>query len=162
MLGYISHLLRDEPDFNIQGRTLASFTRLARAFNEQNIRRRSPWLNSKLTWKGAAYKKWEEERNGKAYQIIQLMTGQALIDESAQLNHCVRGYAQRCHKNWCSIWSLQIKLGETFWKSLVTIEINNSKQIVQAKSSCNRIPKGEHLDIIKAWTKREGLKFVRY
>jgi len=160
ILGYISHLLQDEPDFNIQGRTLTSFTRLAYLFNEQNIRSRNNWFNP-IIWKGAAYEKWEEEIDGKVYQIIQLLTTQSLIDESAQLNHCVSGYAQQCHKNQCSIWSLQIQFRRKSWKSLVTIEINASKQIVQAKGNHNSIPKRIHLDIIKAWTKQEGLKFVR-
>jgi len=159
LLGYISHLIRDEPEFSIKGRTQTSFMRLAQAFYDENLVRQNLSGYSNLSWKGAKYDKWEDVINGDAFQIVQLTNSESLINESIQLNHCVRGYSHKCVQKRCSIWSLQIKHNRNSWKSLVTIEVNTANEIVQAKANFNSEPKAIYLNFIKAWAKQEKLTF---
>lgn len=159
LMGYIAHLMQDEPDFSIKGRTLASMLRLARD-NQRNYQSNiTPEMF--LTWKGADWQEWNLFHRGRWFAIFQLLSGKELARESAEMSHCVRTYTRRCHRGSCYIWSLRVKKKDGSWKRLVTIEVDSHKKIVQAKAKYNAHPGKEYLEMIKDWAEREELRFVR-
>lgn len=159
LFGYISHLIQDEPNFNLKGRTSASFIRLTEEYYEELLRARYSRLNVHKVWKGADYKEFESKDG--LYKIIQITTFQELVSEGQVMNHCVGGYSGRCYIGALSIWSLRKKLKNETWKSEVTMEILNDRKIVQAKAKFNSTPENRFLSIIKEWSKRENLTFVK-
>jgi len=156
IINFVSHIIRDLPQFNINGRTLASFLRLAEE-HQANFEESRFGYKLKLKWGGAGYANFETRLDAKDYQIVQLKTSFELEDESKALRHCVASYARHCYAGNCSIWSLRVKLKTGKWKSLVTIEVDQDRNIIQTKGSCNINPSLEYLTIIKDWADREQL-----
>ncbi len=159
LFGYIRHLIQDEPNFNLRGRTSASFIRLVVEYYEELGLTRFPQYSKYKVWKGADYNDFESE-NG-LYKIIQITTLTELRREGQVMSHCVGGYSRRCSIGALSIWSLKKMLWNKTWKSIVTMEISNCRKIVQAKAKFNETPDDNYLKIIKDWAKRENLTFVR-
>ena len=94
----------------------------------------------------------------KLFQIVQLKNSKELFDEGSKMKHCVASYARRCKRGDTSIWSLrEIKTGGLKPVSLVTIELNCNNKIVQARGSCNRMPKGFEKKLIQRWADKENL-----
>ena len=157
VLGFIAHTLRDDPDFQIKGRTLPSFLRLVNAYYNQLALAKSKTIN--LAWKGAPYKNWEDSTNGNTYQIVQLLSEKVLILESRVLSHCVQSSAAKCRRGESFIYSLQKLDKYNNFNSVVTIEVNRAGRIVQAKAKYNATPSKQELQMIKAWAKREKIAY---
>lgn len=51
-----------------------------------------------------------------------------------------------------------MKITDKFWKSIVTIEVDESKKNIQMKATFNSEPDEMHRDMIETWAKEEGLK----
>ena len=82
------------------------------------------------------------------YVIFPANSINSLIDESNQMNNCVRTYCEKYSNNECQIYFMRYKNSQD--KSLVTIEVNDNK-IVQAKTKFNKEPSLELKNIINKW-----------
>jgi len=161
LMGFVHHLIQDEPDFDLKGRTFASFVRLAEEYTEAQQIRQDLLYQRYQVWTGADYNKLEITIEEEEFKIVQLTTYSGLVEEGRVLSHCVGGYSGRCYLGDVSIWSLRRKVGNEEWKSEVTLEILKNRKIVQAKARFNSIPDDKYLNIIKDWAKREKLIFFR-
>ncbi|HHB52760.1 MAG TPA: hypothetical protein ENK75_06985, partial [Saprospiraceae bacterium] len=156
VLGYINHAYQDIANFTLQGVTAASIQRRASIYYEQ-IRQRQIAKASYYKWKGAAYKAMSFEMKGNQYQIQQLTNASELLIESNRLSHCVRSYSSKCYAGKVSIWSLRIHKNQQ-WQSLVTIEVSDQHNIIQAKAKFNATPDNFYMEMIKQWAEREDLR----
>ena len=159
LMGYIRHLIQDEPNFSLKGRTAASFIRLSEEYYRQLEARRNTIFSRYLSWTGADYEEFETELDKQRFKIIQLKTQKELSAEGSLLRHCVGGYSGRCYHGELSIWSLR-SFKDNTWQSEVTIEVRQNRNIMQAKAKHNSKPNDKFLNIIKDWAKRENLTFV--
>lgn len=159
VFNFIAHKRQEDPGFSMKGRTWSTLSRQANDW-ENEVRRNRMTSQSSLFWKGASYKPWVSDAgDGAEYVILQLKSGSDLDMEGKAMGHCVGSYAGRCQKGSCSIWSLRrIENGEA--QSLVTIEVNSLRQVVQAKARFNALPPEEHHALIRQWADREGLTLV--
>ncbi len=166
VLGFINHMRHENgSSFSLKGRTLRSLTRDVEAYyveqqrtNDINFMVSNGIMDAK--WDGARYNNFEKEDEKVDYQLIQLKTAMELVEESRQMNHCVRSYHSKCQRGMCSIWSLRMldkTKEEQEWKPVVTIEVDNKARVVQAKARFNYRPETEWLEIIRAWCSKEGL-----
>lgn len=159
LLGYLQHLWDENKKLILKGWTLASLRRRTAQWYEDINRRqlaRIKQYGQVVSWKGANYRPLEIKVEEQNYQIVQLTSSEALQKESLALKHCVSLYTGKCVNNSASIWSLQ-QLKNEVSISLVTIEINNNRKIVQAKGLMNANPSKRASAIIKMWAKREKL-----
>jgi hypothetical protein len=160
LFGYLAHKRHEDGNlFDMKGRTLRALMQQSEEWYAEMQRNR--YINFYQSWKGAGYAPYELIQAESVYTITQLTTNVALKAESAALHHCVSGYGYKCVNGSCSIWSLRLSIEGSNTKPLVTIEIDNSRNIIQAKTANNAQPIGPHLEIIKAWAAREGISFVR-
>ena len=161
LMGYVSHLIQDEPNFSLQGRTAASFIRLSEEYYRQLEERRNTIFSAYSSWTGADYAAFETVVEQYKFKIIQLKTQKDLREEGSLLKHCVSGYSRGCYYGNLSIWSLR-RFKNNTWQSEVTIEVCKNRNIVQAKAKYNAKPDPKFLNIIKDWAKQENLKFIKY
>lgn len=163
LFGYLSHKRQEEGNrFDMKGRSLRVVMQQAEEWYAAIHRRNyGNHYNANLSWIGAAYQPYEWVQAESVYTITQLTNNAALQAESNVLHHCVSGYGSRCASGNCSIWSLRVSIDGGQSKSLVTIEIDSSHNIVQAKSASNAQPNASHLAILKEWAAQECLVFVR-
>lgn len=106
--------------------------------------------------------KWSPHKTVKHFvkgtmRIIELTSRHALHSEGASMSHCVGSYAQRCIQGYCSIWSLRETQSQKEY-SRVTIELDQSKRIVQASARFNAVPDAKYMNFIKLWSKKNNLR----
>lgn len=95
-------------------------------------------------------------------KIQQLLSGEALIEEGKRMHHCVSTYAKGCQLGECSIWSLFQTQENLPQKHLLTIEVNKSKVIVQARGKWNRHPSCQEFTTLEKWARASDLKIAPY
>ena len=168
LMGFIDHKLYEMNNFSFKGRTLKATLQLSReyyirqALRQQQIRQKLR-DNSLIRWTASNHQGWNYWYKKGWYAIFELTNAYDLEEESAQMNHCVRDYANDCASGECSIWSLKRKLHDTNeWISLVTIEMDKDSQLVQLKARFNQQPKEEYMKMINDWRMQEGLGLFLY
>lgn len=93
------------------------------------------------------------------YQVIQLITNKALIDEGSELSHCVGTYSLNCLERGSYIFSLRLEQEAEESIPLITIEINQNS-IRQKLGKWNRPCSVEEDKIIRIWAKENKLVFI--
>lgn len=84
----------------------------------------------------------------KNYIVFAAKNISELIEESSQMNNCVKTYAERIAKRECDIYFM--RNSENIRKSLVTIEVRN-KEVVQQRTKNNMDTTKEQKEFIKKW-----------
>lgn len=95
--------------------------------------------------------------NNTFYKIVQLKKLGELFIEGSNLKHCVFSYKNYCLKKESYIFSLMQINVDTSFTSLVTIELNSNKKIIQARGKFNRDATADELMIIQSWAKENSL-----
>ncbi len=90
------------------------------------------------------------------HTITQITNNYELFKEGEELGHCVGSYVSSCRKNHCTIWSLSQHEAHQS-KKLITIEVDQYKEIVEARGKFNRYPTGNELMVIREWARQEHL-----
>jgi PcfJ-like protein len=162
LFGFLAHRRQEEGNrFDMKGRSLRAVMQQAENWYAQMRQASRTTHRPHLKWKGAAYKPYELTEDDLVYTITQLTDSAVLREESNVLHHCVWTYDEKCAFGACSIWSLRVSINAFNAKPIVTIEVDNNRRIIQAKSVRNAQPSPQHLAIIKEWAAREGIVFVR-
>ncbi len=95
------------------------------------------------------------------YHIQQITSRQSLANEGTEMRHCVYSYGYRCSPGKLSIWSFTTRITGGAFNRLLTLEINNrTRQIVQARGKCNRLPTAAEFKIIERWAGSFELKLA--
>jgi hypothetical protein len=93
---------------------------------------------------------------GKEYLFEEIGNAKNLFDESVEMKHCVFSYLHECAFLLCTIWSVKIKINDSF-KRLLTIEISDN-QIHQVRGKCNRKPTPLEKKVLREWMSKNGMK----
>lgn len=164
LLGYIYHCLRDQPGFTVQRRSITNLFRESEAYHtrireraqqrEVARRRRERLAEAERKRKDGVWNKHSSIQPLKedSFKIVELTNKHMLNNEGLVMNHCVGSYSNKCMAGNCSIWSLR-EYKKNVWFSLITIELNKGKRIVQASGRFNATPKSEHMAIVRRWAK---------
>ncbi|NOT42545.1 MAG: hypothetical protein HOP13_18880 [Alphaproteobacteria bacterium] len=93
----------------------------------------------------------------------ELLSGQDLIDNGRALKHCVASYAHSCARGACSIWSLEMRMGnERRGDPVLTVEVDANRVVVQARGRANRRPDEGEQAMLETWMKKGALKPGNY
>lgn len=87
--------------------------------------------------------------------IIPAHDQQELINESKELNHCVRTYAEKVSKKETAIFFIRKKDNQEV--PFVTLELKN-KKVVQCRAKNNSKPNDEVVGFVDAWCKKNKLE----
>lgn len=90
----------------------------------------------------------------KRYIIFPAKNFESMIDESSQMNNCVKTYAKKFAEGDCDIYFMRLVNNQK--KSLVTVEVQNNK-VVQKRTKNNEITTKSQDDFLSKW-EREVLK----
>nr|HEX4315706.1 hypothetical protein [Kofleriaceae bacterium] len=145
-------------DLDLRGRTVPSVMRLVRAWQRELARTRGP----NLRWASSGWRAFACDD----YEIVELLDSTALAAEGRAMRNCVADYTRLCAFRRSSIWALRRRA-----LSVLTIEVRVARRtimasapgpgmIVQVKGPANAPPACHHLDVVRAWARREGLRFV--
>jgi hypothetical protein len=100
---------------------------------------------------------------------MELCSQRQLLDEGPMMRHCVVLYGRSCRKGWWNVFRMrQCPAGEDdstaeFDKSTSwTIRVDpDSRQVIEIKGYRNRLPDVTILLVIRAWARRNCLRFAR-
>jgi hypothetical protein len=95
--------------------------------------------------------------NDLEYNIIQLKRNVELYNEGENLGHCVYTYQEYCLQKKAYIFSLRCNFPEIPACRLITIELDDKKQIRQARGKYNRSTTHEERLIIQMWADENKL-----
>ena len=179
---YLAECRRQEPGYNIQGRTLASLSRrmhewhrdLAAIERIEAIRRRAAGRGNQRgtnaivpggAWSGSPLPDWEwapaaKDAKGKAkgerFVMRQLKQAEELVMESRAMRHCVSTYAAKCVAGHASIWSLRWCTKDRIDR-LLTIEVGQQGRAVQVRGFANRLAHADENRVLARWAKARGI-----
>lgn len=86
----------------------------------------------------------------KKYIVFPADSTDSLINESKQMENCVKTYTSRYALGETDIYFMRELANKD--KSLVTIEVRNGK-VIQSRIKCNQAPSTEQLNFIDKWSK---------
>ena len=98
---------------------------------------------------------------GAEWRIRELLSGAELILEGRRLQHCVASYAGRCSADQCSIWTLERHEPDGRVHKHLTLELDPSGELVQARGRQNRLPTDAEQDVLATWCSAAGLRMGR-
>ncbi len=129
--------------------------RLAEYLAEQERQRQdSSWPAQGYAWSG-------QDAEGKSYQVVELTCAADLRDEGGWLKHCVGGYARRCVAGTSRICSLRLDTPDG-WEPVLTLQINDREELVQARGLSNRRPTAQEESLIRTWAEAKGISVKRF
>jgi hypothetical protein len=99
------------------------------------------------------------ESNQVVYTIRQIRNAKRLIQESEHMKHCVATYIRHCISGNAHIYSM-MSVTEQVESHLVTLELNKSNKLIQARGLLNRPVNAEELFVIDQWIKKNKLSRV--
>lgn len=149
-----------QPNFSFAGRTLKSFRRHMRNWEQEieipvstpiHIARRN------RVWHPSGFDPLTVEDNGIVWEIVEVLESNQLYIEGGLMHHCVGTYEASCFSGRSSIWSLRRKVNSSE-RRVVTIEVwPESKRIVQAKAKHNAPPTPHSNALIRKWAEANEL-----
>jgi hypothetical protein len=149
-----------DPDFSLEGRTLASVVQLMDDWHA-TLRR----ADDALAWRPSGLRpltlRYPPDRPGESlavWEVCELTTGAELRAEGGALRHCVATYSRDCVEGWSSIWSIRRRRGDAV-RSIATIEVHPEfRSVTQARGFRNRPVTGRARTVLQAWCARERLR----
>lgn len=93
------------------------------------------------------------------WRIRELLSHAALRAEGTRMRHCVAIYGGSCAAGRCSIWSME-RVDFEGTHPRVTIEVTQSRKIVQVRGRANRAATKGELALIQRWADQEGLRIA--
>ena len=165
VLDWVRAMLRDSPEWTIDGRTTLTVRRATRDWHTLQSRQR---LWERENWTGYPIDAWSWQAGAHGGQdtavwtVSQIVTGKALAAEGHVQRHCVTSYLDRCLRGDCAILSLAVAERPFLPpRRALTVEVNRSWQIVQAKGFANRQPTGTERQVLMRWAEANGIAWLR-
>lgn len=162
LLDYLSHKKLEDTNYSIfgQGFTLESLTK---KMNEWHRDLRRMKIIGNEYWEGfpledKIYQDKDNYGNQVQWRLKQIKSSKELQAEGNAQRHCVFSYKSGCLNGRLSIWSLLFI--DNFGKEnrKLTIELNDSDEIVQARGLANRKARSNEANILAKWAKDERLR----
>ncbi len=177
---YLAECHHRDPDYSLEGRTLASLNRRMREWHHdiaaieriEAIRRRAggraiaggaATSTPDQAWSGSPLADWEwtpsskdAKARGERFVVRQLKQAEDLVMESRAMRHCVSTYAGKCIAGLASIWSLR-RCTKDRIDRLLTIEVNKQDEAVQVRGLANRLAHAHERNVLERWAKARGI-----
>lgn len=161
LIDYFAFQKMENAEYTIKGRTLLSVRKQA----EEWLR----LLAKKVKYGGifpnmglpsSTYYTGKKDKRT-TWIFNQIEDGQALVDESHSMRHCVSAYANECAKGNRFIWSL-VK-SDIFGDEdrCLTISVTSEKHITEIRGKCNRLPTAQEWVVVEAWASKNDLNVDR-
>lgn len=144
LLAWAMHRFTEDDSFSWAGRTPASASAAARAYDEQ---RRRPYVEARWAARGWDWESSPGDPVG--WSLVELTSGRELYEEGQAMRHCVAGYAWSCCTGDIAIFSLR-----SAGQRRVTVELATAPRdlrVRQARGACNRAPTPEEEEILRRW-----------
>lgn len=101
----------------------------------------------KLTWGSHGWDWRDVKTDVDEWSVTELLSSDALREESKIMRHCVRVYDCRCAQGYCAIFSLQ-----NGGDHVLTIECDvSSRSLVQIRGKCNRDASPDEMAVVRRW-----------
>jgi hypothetical protein len=152
-----------QPDYSIQGRTVASLLRQVEEWHwEMGRGPGAPalvWPRSSI--RGLHYVETTEQTGPvRCWTVRELLTSRELFLEGQAMQHCVASYARLCAGRGATIWSLAVDVGMGP-RRVLTVDVEPAtRSIRQARGKANRLPRPAELAVLHEWATRERLQFA--
>lgn len=144
--GEILQLPPAQPNFSVKSRSILKLLNQVEQWHRQLARdTRLPHRQ----WEPSGLDPLEMEENSSGsgekvqWSIKELLSTKQLQDEGKAMGHCVGSYAQNCQKGNTSIWSMQVGFETGSPYRVMTIAVNSSRRITQARGRYNALPSGK-------------------
>lgn len=153
------------PELLNRGLTFATLRKETVAWHHELSRKKIIGAGS---WEGMGIAdcQWEEkDKEGNVEAVVyieQIKTASVLQEEGSQMRHCVSSYASSCRSGYSAIFSMYRVPAYGAKKRMVTIRVNNSGMIVEAKGLANRAIKQSEMDYLKSFADYNGLSINKY
>jgi hypothetical protein len=95
------------------------------------------------------------------WMIGELLSSRELLEEGMAMRHCVANYIPTCATGRTSMWSMRRMNSSGRYMRKLTVEVDVSGQIAQARGLGNRWPTLDELDVLQTWALAEGLTVAR-
>jgi hypothetical protein len=157
LMDFIWHKRFEDRKFSMKGRSVMAMIRAMEDWHQDLAKRK---ITQGKEYKSSGLKPGHYEFNHRessgnyalyCYDIIEILNSKELHAEGKAHKHCVLSYSGSIEQGYCSIWSMKLN-GER----AITIEVR-SKNIVQARGSCNRQASTEEFRILQRWANENGI-----
>lgn len=145
--------------WSAKGRTLGS---MIKASNEWHIVAQRAKLGEFIQWTPIDIPDWKfeyvdsETKIKKTWKVRQLTDNKQLAHEGRKQRHCVFSYVRQCAAGNTFIFTMEISDGINDDKCL-TIEMNRSREVVQAKGRLNRERTQQEKMVLQKWMGESGI-----
>jgi hypothetical protein len=149
--------LAEDNKFSLKGRSAMAVIRAMEDWHQDLAKRK---ITQGKEYKPSGFKPGHYEFNHRepsgnyslcCYDIIEILNSKELHAEGKAHKHCVLSYSGSIEQGYCSIWSMKLNGDRA-----ITIEVR-SKNIVQAKGSCNRSASIAEFKILQRWANENGI-----
>ena len=164
---FIKYKVYNDKEFSLKGRTLNSVKMLS---NEWHVLTQKAELGGRSEWTGMGLKTWSREEYDKdsgteaIWEILELTTNHALINEGRKQKHCVASYVGSCKGGSLNIFSARKYNAATFreWeKNRITIAVRNGA-ITESRGNSNRPMNPTEKRIVKLFANQNNLTTSRW
>jgi hypothetical protein len=148
---FIANRFANDQDFNLKGRTLGSVIRLS---NDWHMMVHKAKVDTYTEWNPVDVEDWVfTDKEHTVWKITQITNNIDLIREGKKQRHCVYSYVRWCEEGRCFIFTMQ-----SGGERLLTLELDNHRNIVQARGRFNRAPIAYERRVIMRWALDRHLK----
>ena len=95
------------------------------------------------------------------WTIVELLSSREVLEEGLAMRHCVANYIGHCAMGRTSIWSLKRVSRTGRATRRLTLEVDFTGQIAQARGLGNRWPTAEEKDVLRRWAEAETLTIAK-
>jgi len=158
LVDYIIFRRNQNDKFTMTGRSFLAFFREMQAWHAT--------LGNDDTYRGASmfetsgFKAFSLDHHGMVWEIREILTAKALIDESRKMAHCAASYAPSITSGRISLWSLTATDPNSGVVSkALTVEVQNvPRVIVQARGKYNRLATTQEIYVLTQWAAVNNLR----
>lgn len=164
LLDYLAAARDENRSFSMKGRTLGSTRRASREWHRYIAKQRK---HSDASWHGHAvpHPRWSiaygRDAEKVIYTVRQINTGRRLVEEGRAMHHCVAVFERFCIEGRSSIWTMKKRNAMDVVTRCLTIEVDRSGYIAQARGYANRPPRPREAAALAKWAAANRIDFVR-
>jgi hypothetical protein len=154
-----------QPDFHLGDRMPPQVMRDIRQWHAELNRARS--MPAALMWASCGIGGFEqivmhETGDVARWNVVELTTQQALLEEGRAMHHCVVSFGPSAARGDCAIFALRRADAARATRHVATIEVElPARRVAQISAACNRQPDGAAMDVIKRWAEAVGVEVAR-
>jgi hypothetical protein len=150
--------IENESGVSLRGRTVASMIKVTQ---DWHLQMRSANVRELVEWPGLQIQPWHFEQGGFRWEMTELRNNIDLLREGRKQHHCVFAYVPQCIGGKSAIFSLRrLDEGESEHTRVLTVEVNEKRQITQIRGQYNRRATDAEQKLIRIWARDKALRIA--